>query len=113
MKLKALLTEGTKKLSNNFYIKDLIRKLRENPGSLVTDKLEQIIKKTASGNTNDLVDLYDDIEAAYKTVDAKVAKMIEIAISDVDDDMLEDKHKKLEQIKKTASSIQLKLKKKK
>lgn len=119
MKLKDLLLEkksklSEKKLSDNKDLKKIIEDLKEEPGVYIIQQLQSAISKSGLPQKNtvmsSLYDLFDDIQAEYKKVDAKVADMIDIAISDFDEESLYEKNKQLELIKKHASDIQDSLK---
>jgi len=116
MKLTQILLEGktklseAKKLGTAPAIKSVLQDLKKAPGMHVVEKLHDAID--ASGvELSGASELFDDIQAAYKAVDAKVAKMIEDAIADSDYEMVQEKNQKLETIKKRASEIQTKLQK--
>ena len=78
---KALLKEE-KSLTNNTQVKKLIDALTNNSGYYINQELKQIAKKADTKYNNNFIDLMDDIEAAYKSIDKKVAKMILMAIQD-------------------------------
>lgn len=116
MKLTSILKEGktklseAKKLGTSPAIKSMLQDLKKAPGMHIIEKLQDAID--SSGVEMDgATELFDDIQAAYKAVDAKVAKMIEDAITDSDYAMVQEKNQKLETIKKHASEIQTKLQK--
>lgn len=116
MKLTSILKEGktklseAKKLGTSPAIKSMLQDLKKAPGMHIIEKLQDAID--SSGVEMDgATELFDDIQAAYKAVDAKVAKMIEDAIADSDYAMVQEKNQKLETIKKHASEIQTKLQK--
>lgn len=114
MKLKDLLLEkksklSEKKLSDNRNIKGIIQDLKSSPGMHVIEKLQDALDMSGV-NLIGQTELYDDIQAAYKKIDAQVAKMIEMAIADSDYEMVQEKNKQLELIKKHASDIQDSLK---
>ena len=106
---KTTLSEA-KKLGTSPAIKSMLQDLKKAPGMHIIEKLQDAID--SSGVEMDgATELFDDIQAAYKAVDAKVAKMIEDAVDDFDYTMVQEKNQKLETIKKHASEIQTKLQK--
>lgn len=115
MKLKQLLLErrtklAEKKLSDNRNIKGIIQDLKSSPGTHVIEKLQDALDMSGVDMIGQ-TELYDDIQAAYKKVDAQVAKMIEQAIADSDYEMVQEKNKQLETIKGHVNAIQGKLQK--
>lgn len=115
MKLKDLLLErrtklAEKKLSDNAGVKNIIQSLKKSPGMHVLEKLQDAIDMSGV-EMADSSKLYDKIQAAYKKVDADVAKMIETAASESDSAMVQEKSKQLETIKTHVNAIQGKLQK--
>ena len=115
---KTTLSEA-KKLGTSPAIKSMLQDLKKAPGMHIIEKLQDAIDSSGvemDGTTDTIqsivtATLFDDIQAAYKAVDAKVAKMIEDAVDDFDYTMVQEKNQKLETIKKHASEIQTKLQK--
>lgn len=115
---KTTLSEA-KKLGTSPAIKSMLQDLKKAPGMHIIEKLQDAIDSSGvemDGATDTIqsivtATLFDDIQAAYKAVDAKVAKMIEDAVDDFDYTMVQEKNQKLETIKKHASEIQTKLQK--
>lgn len=115
MKLKQLLLEkrtklAEKKLSADRNIKGILQDLKSSPGMHVIEKLQDALDMSGVDMIGQS-ELYDDIQAAYKKVDAQVAKMIEMAIADSDFEMVQEKNKQLETIKGHVDAIQGKLQK--
>lgn len=115
MKLKDLLLErrtklAEKKLSDDRNIKGIIQDLKTSPGSSLLEKLQDALDMSGVDMVGQS-ELFDDIQAAYKKVDAQVAKMIEQAIADSDYEMVQEKNKQLETIKGHVNAIQGKLQK--
>lgn len=115
MKLTDLLLErrtklAEKKLSDNRNIKGIIQDLKSSPGMHVIEKLQDALDMSGVDMIGQS-ELYDDIQAAYKKIDAQVAKMIEQAIADSDYEMVQEKNKQLETIKGHVNAIQGKLQK--
>jgi hypothetical protein len=82
-----------KSLLNDGQVKKLLNNLANKPGYYINQELLQVLKKplgvhtntrTSTNYQNNLVDVMDDIEAIYKSVDKKVAKMIIMAIQDAE-----------------------------
>lgn len=115
---KTTLSEA-KKLGTSPAIKSMLQDLKKAPGMHIIEKLQDAIDSSGveMDGATDMIQsivtatLFDDIQAAYKAVDAKVAKMIEDAVDDFDYTMVQEKNQKLETIKKHASEIQTKLQK--
>lgn len=115
MKLKDLLLErrtklAEKKLSADRNVKGIIQDLKSSPGMHVIEKLQDALDMSGVDMIGQS-ELYDDIQAAYKKIDAQVAKMIEQAIADSDYEMVQEKNKQLETIKGHVNAIQGKLQK--
>lgn len=110
MKLKDLLFEGkkAKTLGSNKKIMEVIETLRTNPGSAVLEKIQTTLSE--AGAQLDIDPIYEKIKAKYKKLDMEVANMLEQAIQEADQVMVQEKNKQLELIKKHASDIQDSLK---
>jgi len=111
MKLKDLLLEGKKikTLGKNKNVMEMIKSLRENPGGSVIERIQNGLNE--AGAQVDMSKLYEKIASKYKKLDNEVANMLEGAINEADKNMVDDRHEKLETIKKRAEDIQLSLKK--
>lgn len=116
MKLLSLLKEGKRAklqetLAEDREFQTIIGNLKGMPGHYVIAAIEKFAYSPKNKVYKDAIsDMLDDVEAMYKAVDAKVAKMLEQKAAEIDSTMMQEKSNQLELIKKHASDIQDSLK---
>lgn len=114
LKFKQLIQEKVREvllkealLSKNAKLRGIILALEEQSGFYVINDLNTVFNKLGGiASTPGLTELYDDLEALYKPIDKKAAKLINDFIEDLDSEYIKEKHTKLELIKKSANNIQ-------
>lgn len=113
MKLKSLLLEKSNKFTSNYYLQKILKNLKTDPGHYVIGALDEILTNKGVTNEPTYTELRDDLEALYKSVDVKAAKIIDAFLSDMDYESTLQQERKVGEIKDKATKVQQLLKKKK